>query len=98
MMEEAQKQAIREQIEHYAKLNRINGSPEFEDFFSLLMNTVADKMIWAFTGDNIKDMNDFYKVRGEIISYLYPIQQIKGADAMSRQLNEQLNSYYNETA
>ena len=86
--------SLNEQLKLYSKLRKINGSAEFNDFFDLIINTAANKMIWAFTGDNIKTMDDFYKVRGEVISYLYPIQEIKGADAMSKQLREQLSQYY----
>jgi hypothetical protein len=91
---EQHQQAINEQLKVYARLNRINKSQEFNDFFDLIQRTVADKMIWAFTGDNIKTIDDFYKIRGEIISYLYPLQEIRGAEALSKQLKEQLESYY----
>ncbi len=94
----AHKQGLNDQLKHYAKLKKINGSVEFEEFFDLLIKTASDKMIWAFTGDNIKDINDFYKVRGEVIAYLYPIQEIKGADAMSKHLNDQLSEYYGQSA
>lgn len=94
---EAHKQGLNDQLKAYQKLKKINSSVEFNDFFDLIIKTASDKMIWAFTGDNIKTMDDFYKVRGEVISYLYPIQEIKGADAMSKQLTQQLNEYYNQT-
>lgn len=95
-MDEAEqhKSAINDQLKVYARLNRINNSQEFNDFFDLVQRTVSEKMIWAFTGDNIKTMDDFYKVRGEIISYLYPMQEVRGAEALSKQLKEQLESYY----
>lgn len=98
-MDEAEqhKQGLEDQLKAYAKLKAINNSKEFNEFFDLIIKTASDKMVWAFTGDNIKTIEDFYKVRGEIISYLYPIQEIKGADAMSKQLTQQLNDYYNQT-
>lgn len=87
-------ESIRADIQHYEKLERINKSQEFNDFFNLQIKTVADKMLWAFVGDNIKSYDDFCKVRGEITAYLYPIQEIRGASAMKKQLTDNLNQYY----
>lgn len=89
---------LKEQMKVYAKLKKINKSAEFIEFFDLITKTAADKMVWAFMGDNVKTMEDFYKVKGEITSYLYPIQEIRGADAMSKHLKEQLDSYYSQNA
>lgn len=92
------KQAVSEQIKRYRKLNKINSSSEFDEYFDLLIETCAQKMIWAFTGENIKTMDDFFKVRGEIISYLYPIQEVRGAKTMVKTLQKQLDDYYNQSA
>lgn len=85
---------INKDINAYKKLNKLNRSQEFETFFKLLLDTAANKMIWAFTGDNIESYADFCKVRGEIIAYLYPIQEVRSSDAMVKQLQEQLDNYY----
>lgn len=85
---------IKQDLKRFEKLERINKSDEFNDFFDLTIKTAADKMLWAFTGDNIKSWDDFCKVRGEIVSYLYPIQEIRGAKAMKQHLQDNLNQYY----
>lgn len=94
--EEQAKQGIEQDLKAYKKLQKINKSEEFNDFFDLITKTAADKMVWAFTGDNIKSWDDFLKVRGEIISYLYPLQEVRSADAMAQHLKDQLDSYYNK--
>lgn len=86
--------SIRKDIKNYEALGKINKSDEFNEFFKLQINTVADKMLFAFIGNNVKDWNDFCKIRGEITAMLYPIQEVRGADAMKKQLLEQLNSFY----
>lgn len=88
---------IKKDIKGYKKLKSLNKSEELDTFLDLLVKTAGDKMVWAFTGDNIKSWDDFCKVRGEIISYLYPIQEIRGADSMVKHLEQQLDSYYNNT-
>lgn len=94
------KEAQDEQVKAYKKLGKIKGSKEFEEFFVFLMKTVTDKMVWAFTtgkdGDNVKDWDDFCKVRGEIVARLHPIQEIYGADKMAQYLEKQLNEYYKQ--
>lgn len=85
---------IKKDINAYKKLSSINKSKEFDEFFELLLKTVSQKMIHAFTSDKIKTFDDFLLLKGEIISYLYPIQEVKSADAMAKHLEEQLNQYY----
>jgi hypothetical protein len=85
---------LKDDIKHYEKLSKINDSQEFNDFFDLQIKTVADKLLWSVTGDNIKSWDDFCKLRGEIIAYLYPIQEIRGSKAMKKQLTDNLNEYY----
>lgn len=94
-IEDSQREdALRKDIKNYEKLSKINKSQEFDDFFQLQLDTAAQKMVWAFVGDNIKSWDDFCKARGEITAYLYPIQEIRGADAMKKQLLDNLNQYY----
>jgi len=87
-------ESIQRDIKNYEKLSRINKSQEFNDFFQLQLDSAAQKMVWAFVGENIKNWDEFCKVRGEVTAYLYPIQEIRGADAMKKQLLTNLNQYY----
>ena len=90
------KEAIEEELKSYAKLERINKSDEFNDFFNLQIDTVSKKMLTCFTGSGPKDWDEFCRIRGEVIGILYPIQQIRGAKVMQKQLKEQLDSFYNQ--
>jgi hypothetical protein len=88
---------IKDDLKNYEKLSRINKSQEFNDFFDLQIKTVVDKMLWTFIGDNIKTIEDFYKLKGEVTAYLYPIQEIRTAKELKEQLEERLNQYYGKT-
>lgn len=92
------KDDLNKQLKAYAKLKKINHSEEFNEFFDLITRTAADKMMWAFMGDNVKTLEDWYKVKGEVTSYLYPLQEVRGAEAMSIHIKEQLDAYYNQNA
>lgn len=89
------KEGIENDIRNYSKLEKINGSDEFNDFFALQIDTVVQKMLSCFTGTGPKDWDEFCRIRGEVIAYLYPIQQVRGASVMRAQLKENLNAYYN---
>lgn len=89
---------LKKQLKVYNKLKKISNSEEFNEFFDLITQTAADKMMWAFMGDNIKTMEDWYKVKGEVTSYLFPLQEVRSAKSMSKHIKEQLDSYYNQTA
>lgn len=91
----AHEDAVKRDLKNYAKLERINSSDEFNDFFALQIDTVAQKMLALFTGNGPKDWDEFCKVRGEVVAILYPVQQIRGAKVMKKQLSDQLNEYYN---
>ncbi len=86
--------AIEKDLRGYRALNQVNKNPDFDVFFDLLLKTCSDKMVWAFTGDNIKSYDDFCKVRGEVVSYLFPIQEVRSASSMAKHLQDQLNEYY----
>jgi hypothetical protein len=88
-------EAIKQDLKAYAKLEKINKSDEFNDFFDLQVTTVTQKMLSMFTGTGPKDWNEFCRIRGEVVAALYPIQQIRGAKVMKHQLQEQLNAMYN---
>ena len=87
-------EGLRADIKAYSALKNINKSTELDAFMDLLVKTAAMKMQWAFIGDNIKSWDDFLKLRGEVVSYLYPIQEVRGADSMVQHLTEQLNEIY----
>lgn len=87
-------EAIEKDLRGYRALNQLNKNADFDVFFDLLLKTCADKMLWTFTGDNVKNWDDFCKVRGEIISYLFPVQEIRSAEAMTKHLQEQLTQFY----
>lgn len=89
------KQAIQEDIKRYRELQAIADQEAFQAYSASLINTVVNKMIWAFTESNIKDWNDFCKLRGEVVARLQPLQEVHGAQAMIDHLTEQLNSYFN---
>lgn len=92
-------QAAQKEIKAYEKLKKISKSEEFNDFFDFQLETVAQKMLWAFTtgkdGDNVKTWEDFCKVRGEIVARLHPIQEARGAEAMLEYMKDQLKKVYN---
>lgn len=89
---------LQEQIKAYKKLQKIAESQEFQDYFDFQMKTVADKMLWSFTtgkdGDNVKNWDDFCRVRGEIVARLQPLQDVYGSKQMVNYLKQQLDMYY----
>lgn len=87
---------IKKDLKNYKALDRINKSDEFDTFFKLQIRTAAAKMFEAFTGTGPKNWDEFCKIRGEVIAILYPIQEIRGSKAMIKQLEEQLESFYNK--
>lgn len=89
-------EGIKQDLKNYQRLDKINGSDEFNDFFQLQIDTAATKMLAVFTGTGPKDWDEFCRIRGEVVAYLYPIQQIRSAKAMKQQLTEQLSNYYNK--
>ena len=80
----------------YKKLNDLNGKEEFEALFDLALQTVGQKMFYAFTSDQIKNWEDFCKVKGEVYGLLYPLQEVRSAEAMQQQLTEQLKNFYSQ--
>lgn len=96
--QEQYKKGIEDDLKAYKKLEKINNSDEFNDFFNLQVDTASKKIMTAFTGDGPKDWDAFCKLRGEVVGILYPMQQIRGAKAVQAQLKEQLNTYYNTEA
>lgn len=88
------KDSIEKDIRAYKKLKDVGRSDELNTFLDLLLKTAAEKMVWSFIGDNVKTWDDFMKVRGEVVSYLYGVQEVRGADAMVKHLEEQLRNFY----
>lgn len=98
-MEDARhEEAIKKDLQNYKKLSKINKSDEFNTFFDLQIDTVTQKMLTCFTGTGPKDWDEFCRIRGEVVAYLYPIQQVRGADIMAQQIKKQLDEYYNTQA
>lgn len=94
MNEEKHQEALEADLRALKKLKKINNSDEFNAYFDLILDTAAKKMFTAFTGEGVKTWEDFLKIRGEIVAYLYPIQEVRGADAMEKAIKEQLVQYY----
>lgn len=90
-----QAKALKEDMKVYSKLKKLSNSAEVNELIDLFIRTASQKMVWSFTGDNIKSWDQFCKVRGEIVAYLFPIQEIRSAEAMEKHIKEQLDSFYN---
>ena len=95
MDNEEQKLLVEQEVKSYQKLEKINQSAEFQDFFALQVDTAVQKIMQLVAGNGPKDWDEFCKVRGEIIGILYPIQQVRGSKTIIKQLTEQINTYYN---
>lgn len=98
MDDQAHKKALEADLKNYRKLDQINNSEEFNTFFDLQINTAALKMLGCFTGKGPESWDEFCRIRGEVVGMLYPIQQVRGAKAMQKQLKENLDAYYNTTS
>ena len=90
-----QEDKIAKDINAYKKLRKISKSQELDEFMDLLITTAASKMLYAFIGKNVKNWEEFLEVRAEVTSYLYPIQEVYGANAMIKRLEENLQEYKN---
>lgn len=91
---EQAKKSIEKDLNAYRELRSVAKSKEMDTFLDLLIKTAAEKMVWSFIGDNIKSYDDYLKVRGEIVSYLFGVQEVRGADVMVKHLESQLKTYY----
>lgn len=92
--DEKYKEGLEEDLKAIKKLKKIGDSQELNDYFNFVLDTVAKKITLAFTSEGIKSWDEFLKLRGEIVAYLYPIQEIRGAEAAEKQIKDQLNQYY----
>lgn len=91
----AHEQAMRDELRAYSKLEKINKSSEFNDFFAFQIDEAAKKMLTCFTGTGPQSYDEFCRIRGEVIGVLYPIQQVRGAKYVQEEIKSQLNEYYN---
>lgn len=89
------KRALEQDLKNYTKLDKINGSEEFEAFFDLQMDLVVKKMLECFTGKGPQTYDEFSRIRGEVLGMLVPIQQVRGAKFLKKQIKQQLDEYYN---
>lgn len=89
-------EAIKQDLKAYQKLEKINKSDEFNDFFELQISTTVQKMLTLFTGTKAPTHEEYLRIRAEVVAMLYPIQQIRGAGVMKKQLQEQLTNMYNK--
>lgn len=96
-MQDPNKQALKQEIEAYRKLASLGLTNEFQEYSNRLVKTVTDKMIFAFTSDTVKTIEDYYKLKGEIVARLQPLQEVFEAGAMAQSLEERLKEYYTNT-
>ena len=94
-MDNSHKKALEDELRAYTKLDKINKSQEFNDFFDLQVDTVVKKMLTCFTGTGPQNWDEFCRIRGEVVGALFPIQQVRGAKSIASEIKSQLNEYYN---
>ena len=87
------KKALQEERKHYAELKKLKNSEEFGVYFNLLVE-VATKRTLDLVTAGAKDWEDFQKQRGEIIGFLYPVQEAGAAEAMEKKVKETYEQYY----
>lgn len=95
MDDQKQKEAWQEDLKAYKKLDKINNSAEFDDFFQYQITQVVQKMLSVFSGKGPANWDEFCRLRGEVLGMLVPIQQVRGAKYVAKQLQEQIDTYYN---
>jgi len=93
MDENKVEQGFRDQIKEYRELQAVAEDQAFIAYFDLQLKRAAEKMITAFTSDNVKDWNDFCKLRGEVVARLQPIQEIHSIEAIIANLQQQLEVF-----
>ncbi len=93
-MQDPGQKALQDEIASYRRLQSLGLTNEFQEYSNRLIKTVTDKMIYAFTSDSIKNMDDYYRLKGEIVARLQPIQEVFEAGAMAENLEARLKEYY----
>lgn len=86
---------LKQDLKAYKKLDSINNSPEFDSFFQYQITQVVQKMLKMFTESGPKTWDEFCRLRGEVLGALVPIQQVRGAKYVAKQLQDQLDQMYN---
>lgn len=81
-------------VKRLEKLKQLSNNEEVQELFNLMLEECAQKMVLAFTGNGVTDWDSYCKARGQIVSDLALIQQIKGADAQIKTILEQLKNLY----
>lgn len=93
-MQDPSKDALQQEIQAYRNLQTIGLTNEFKEYSDRLIKTVTDKMIYAFTSDTVKSIEDYYRIKGEVIARLQPLQEVFEAGAMAANLEARLKEYY----
>lgn len=92
------KEGLEKDIRRLEALKRLNGNPDAEPVFELMINTVVERMIGAFTSDKVKTIEDWIGEKARVEADLYPLQEIRGAEAIRDALKARLNEYYGPQA
>ena len=90
----AAEEAIKAQRKYFAELRKLAQSDDVQKLFERDMRVAIDKMLWTFTGNNVKTWEDFTAVKGEVASLLARIQEVNGAEVFEKKLQAQLKEYY----
>lgn len=93
-MQDLNKQALQEEIAAYRRLQTLGLTNEFQEYSERLIKTVSEKMIYAFTSESVKTLEDFYRIKGEVVARLQPLQEVFESGAMAANLETRLNEYY----
>lgn len=92
------KVALEQQAKSFRDLSKIKDSKEFQLYFEEQLKVLSQKLVWAFTtgkdGDNVKNWEDFCRVRGEVVARLQPIQDVYAAKGIADHITQQLKDYY----
>jgi len=90
------KDNIEKDLKAWKDLVKVKDSDELESFMKVLVEAAASNMIQAFTSSDVNSWEDFVEIRGQVKSYLLPIQQVYSAQSMYDHLKQQLDDYYRE--
>lgn len=93
-MDAGSEDAIKAQKKYFSDLKKLSRSEDVQKLFERDTKLAVEKMVYAFTGKNVKNWEDFTLIRGEVVSLLSRIQEVNGAEFFEKKLQEQLDEYY----